>query len=120
MLERVMGIEPTYEAWEAAVLPLNYTRVCADSSRERGSAVLRDPLDQRVERRRRAGGVGVVDHRGDGVDAAAARLHVAGERASVEQGAGLQVGVAGGLAVLHAVRERAVDAGDRQRIDERI
>jgi hypothetical protein len=21
-----MGIEPTYEAWEAAVLPLNYTR----------------------------------------------------------------------------------------------
>ena len=26
-LERVMGIEPTYAAWEAAVLPLNYTRV---------------------------------------------------------------------------------------------
>ena len=26
MLERVMGIEPTYAAWEAAVLPLNYTR----------------------------------------------------------------------------------------------
>ena len=25
-LERVMGIEPTYAAWEAAVLPLNYTR----------------------------------------------------------------------------------------------
>ena len=25
-LERVMGIEPTPEAWEAAVLPLNYTR----------------------------------------------------------------------------------------------
>ena len=25
--ERVMGIEPTLEAWEAAVLPLNYTRV---------------------------------------------------------------------------------------------
>jgi hypothetical protein len=24
--ERVMGIEPTLEAWEAAVLPLNYTR----------------------------------------------------------------------------------------------
>jgi hypothetical protein len=22
-----MGIEPTYAAWEAAVLPLNYTRV---------------------------------------------------------------------------------------------
>jgi hypothetical protein len=27
-LERVMGIEPTLFAWEAKVLPLNYTRVC--------------------------------------------------------------------------------------------
>ena len=26
-LERVMGIEPTYAAWEATVLPLNYTRI---------------------------------------------------------------------------------------------
>jgi hypothetical protein len=26
MLERVMGIEPTLVAWEATVLPLNYTR----------------------------------------------------------------------------------------------
>jgi hypothetical protein len=26
-LERVMGIEPTLAAWEAAVLPLNYTRI---------------------------------------------------------------------------------------------
>ena len=26
ILERVMGIEPTLAAWEAAVLPLNYTR----------------------------------------------------------------------------------------------
>ena len=25
-LERVMGIEPTYLAWKANVLPLNYTR----------------------------------------------------------------------------------------------
>jgi hypothetical protein len=25
-VERVMGIEPTFEAWEAPVLPLNYTR----------------------------------------------------------------------------------------------
>jgi hypothetical protein len=25
-MERVMGIEPTFAAWEAAVLPLNYTR----------------------------------------------------------------------------------------------
>jgi tRNA (guanine-N7-)-methyltransferase len=29
-LERVKGIEPSYEAWEAAVLPLNYTRGGAD------------------------------------------------------------------------------------------
>jgi len=28
-VERVKGIEPSYAAWEAAVLPLNYTRnVC--------------------------------------------------------------------------------------------
>ena len=26
-LERVRGIEPPYSAWEADVLPLNYTRV---------------------------------------------------------------------------------------------
>ena len=25
-VERVMGIEPTYPAWKAGVLPLNYTR----------------------------------------------------------------------------------------------
>jgi hypothetical protein len=26
-MERVMGIEPTYSAWKADVLPLNYTRL---------------------------------------------------------------------------------------------
>ena len=26
-LERVKGIEPSYAAWEAAVLPLNYARI---------------------------------------------------------------------------------------------
>ena len=25
-VQRVMGIEPTYPAWKAGVLPLNYTR----------------------------------------------------------------------------------------------
>ena len=25
--KRVMGIEPTYLAWKASVLPLNYTRI---------------------------------------------------------------------------------------------
>ena len=29
-LERVMGIEPTPSAWEAEVLPLNYTRIKVD------------------------------------------------------------------------------------------
>ncbi len=28
-MERVMGIEPTFSAWEADVLPLNYTRIVA-------------------------------------------------------------------------------------------
>jgi hypothetical protein len=32
-MERVMGIEPTLAAWEAAVLPLNYTRARADLMR---------------------------------------------------------------------------------------
>jgi hypothetical protein len=34
-MERVMGIEPTCAAWEAAVLPLNYTRTIANLSVER-------------------------------------------------------------------------------------
>jgi hypothetical protein len=37
-LERVVGIEPTLSAWEAEVLPLNYTRVPQDS-RVSGSTV---------------------------------------------------------------------------------
>jgi hypothetical protein len=28
-MERAKGIEPSYAAWEAAVLPLNYARGCA-------------------------------------------------------------------------------------------
>ena len=27
LTKRVMGIEPTYPAWKAGVLPLNYTRI---------------------------------------------------------------------------------------------
>ena len=39
--ERVMGIEPTYPAWKAGVLPLNYTRKYSveraiDGARTRG------------------------------------------------------------------------------------
>ena len=33
-LERVMGIEPTYPAWKAGVLPLNYTRTSSPFSHE--------------------------------------------------------------------------------------
>ena len=32
ILERVMGIEPTYPAWKAGVLPLNYTRILPDQA----------------------------------------------------------------------------------------
>jgi hypothetical protein len=32
-VERVKGIEPSYAAWEAAVLPLNYTRNGANCMR---------------------------------------------------------------------------------------
>ena len=35
-LERVKGIEPSYAAWEAAVLPLNYTREGSPLHRESG------------------------------------------------------------------------------------
>ena len=40
--ERVMGIEPTLEAWEAAVLPLNYTRIGVvpdPTARQRGRII---------------------------------------------------------------------------------
>jgi hypothetical protein len=30
VLERVKGIEPSYAAWEATVLPLNYTRIATN------------------------------------------------------------------------------------------
>ena len=31
-LERVKGIEPSYPAWKAGVLPLNYTRKLTENS----------------------------------------------------------------------------------------
>jgi hypothetical protein len=39
-VERVRGIEPLYEAWEAAVLPLNYTRI-------NGYSIVPDPVFRR-------------------------------------------------------------------------
>ena len=35
-LERAKGIEPSYAAWEAAVLPLNYARMVDEISQELG------------------------------------------------------------------------------------
>jgi hypothetical protein len=40
-LERVRGIEPPSSAWEAAALPLSYTREMARSAMERGWASTR-------------------------------------------------------------------------------
>ena len=37
-LERAKGIEPSYAAWEAAVLPLNYARIGPDHSQSRPRA----------------------------------------------------------------------------------
>jgi hypothetical protein len=34
-VERVTGIEPALSAWEADVLPLNYTRIAAQERRNR-------------------------------------------------------------------------------------
>ncbi len=39
-LERVKGIEPSYAAWEAAVLPLNYTRAGRAAGRDHTGAGL--------------------------------------------------------------------------------
>ena len=42
-----MGIEPTYEAWEAAVLPLNYTRSAGDSTCIAGTPAARLPSQRK-------------------------------------------------------------------------
>lgn len=39
-----MGIEPTFAAWEAAVLPMNYIRVAALPGLHRGTAYHRKDL----------------------------------------------------------------------------
>ena len=39
-----MGIEPTLSAWEAEVLPLNYTRMVPEGTRLEESAVSRAPI----------------------------------------------------------------------------
>ena len=44
MLERAKGIEPSYAAWEAAVLPLNYARKINDLARVARPNVLQNVL----------------------------------------------------------------------------
>jgi hypothetical protein len=39
----VKGIEPSYAAWEAAVLPLNYTRIAPNRRNGSGQAVYISP-----------------------------------------------------------------------------
>ena len=34
-LERVMGVEPTYQPWEGRILPMNYTRIACYYNSER-------------------------------------------------------------------------------------
>jgi hypothetical protein len=57
-LERVMGIEPTLVAWEATVLPLNYTRDRQTRGRRhrpfRGSEMVHPPPE--LDNHRPAGG----------------------------------------------------------------
>ena len=45
-MERVKGIEPSYAAWEAAVLPLNYTRLTQDFIAKPGSVTTIEGLKQ--------------------------------------------------------------------------
>jgi hypothetical protein len=44
VLERAKGIEPSYAAWEAAVLPLNYARKINHLARLAGPNVLQNVL----------------------------------------------------------------------------
>ena len=51
-MERVKGIEPSYAAWEAAVLPLNYTRMAATLCCVNGLPILTPSLRQHRIRQR--------------------------------------------------------------------
>jgi hypothetical protein len=53
VLERAKGIEPSYEAWEASVLPLNYAR-----------AVLRRTHNKRDRAKGEALGAAAIIHGG--------------------------------------------------------
>src|SRR5688500_10136817 len=60
-MERVMGIEPTLAAWEAAVLPLNYTRVRPRVyARSHQLATARHPLQLRLAAQKNKAPQGLV------------------------------------------------------------
>tara|TARA_Y100001949_G_scaffold70180_1_gene59399 strand:- start:66 stop:257 length:192 start_codon:yes stop_codon:yes gene_type:complete len=44
-LERVTGIEPAFSAWEADVLPLNYTRIAAVVRKLESNETVDRPMD---------------------------------------------------------------------------
>src|SRR3989338_1814163 len=46
-IERVKGIEPSYEAWEASILPLNYTRNVVEKL-ERTAKIVNDNMKKVV------------------------------------------------------------------------
>jgi hypothetical protein len=45
-MERAMGIEPTSEAWEASILPLNYAR--SGTNRHQDSTGFEQPQEGRL------------------------------------------------------------------------
>ena len=47
-----MGVEPTYAAWEAAVLPMNYIRGCS----LRGNVMILYQNNSRIARAKNGGG----------------------------------------------------------------
>lgn len=57
ILERVMGIEPTLSAWEAEVLPLNYTRSARYSTKVLAYLPLNDLNENNYSRKSKYVGI---------------------------------------------------------------
>ena len=64
-MERVMAIEPTFSAWEADVLPLNYTRPCNCTRMDKAGFYCIAAPSQRRSRGPAGAATGMpIDHRG--------------------------------------------------------
>ena len=100
-MERVKGIEPSYEAWEAAVLPLNYTR-------SRGDYRQRAPRDSARRASRRSMNERLEDELRDGSDAMRPRI-----RSFVVRAGRMGPGQARALADARAALRAAVSADGR-------